>query len=64
MKGYFWYSEKQAQLIWKLQGHKNYCQLDNGEIKHYTEMNDNDKPGGRWDDYVFLGHGEYHHTVK
>lgn len=67
MEGTFWYSEKQkeaqSQLGW---GHRNYARLDNGEVVEYTEMSSqcNFKPCGAWDDYKFLGHGVYSHTVS
>ena len=60
LEGYFWYSAKQFDMLL----HNNYCQLDNGEVVHYTEMNDKNKPSGKWDDYKYLGHGKYHHTTN
>ncbi len=65
-KGYFWYSKEQRKTIDLLNiAHPitNYCQLDNGKIKEYTEWTLDNKPSGKWEDYVFLGHGEYHHSV-
>ena len=65
-KGFFFYSAKQKNVIdrgdFSYPHHQNnptFCKLDDGRIVEYTEWCDTDTPFGEWDDYVFLGEGEY-----
>jgi hypothetical protein len=60
MEGYFYYSQKQKDVCYSM-GNRwdNYCKLDNGDIKLYSEMQ-TENTGSNWDDAVFLGHGIWH----
>ena len=62
IQGYFFYSQKQQDNK-KHYGKRGdaYAKLDNGEIVLYTQMRDTNEPLGNLDDYVYLGHGEFHH---
>ena len=67
IEGYFFYSEKQKKEQCGAEDNKeNYCKLKNsGEIVEYTEMRTStNKPFGDWDDYIYLGWGEYHHLEE
>ena len=61
IEGYFFYSRKQNEMCVQPKDKDTYAKLDNGDIVLYSEMRDIDKPFGTWDDYVFLGHGKFHH---
>jgi len=62
--GYFWYSEKMKACISRMDSrhHVNYCEI-NGEVKEYTNWTRENKDNTEWDDVIFLGHGNYHHSV-
>lgn len=57
----FWFSSKQKHIRMKQSLLNVYMIFDNGDIREYTEMVslDSDSPDGIWDDYEFIGEGEY-----
>ena len=66
MSNYFFFSEKQKDVL-RYQDHmegcrfrSNYCKLNSGEVKEYTEWTHSPEPFGNWDDYIYLGEGEYY----
>lgn len=68
MKAHFWYSEKQGEVqrLFRLQTtvfFRNFAKIDGKEVE-YTEMRSDGvkKPIGKWDDYEYLGYGEYSRT--
>ena len=59
--GHFWYSVKQRE-IGKQHG-RNYAIIGDKTVL-YTEWTQKKKPSGSWDDYEYLGYGEYSHYEK
>ncbi len=54
-----WFSRKQRDEAEE----KTFGELKDGRIVEYTEAILSGKnPDSRWDDYVFLGEGDYHHS--
>jgi len=54
---HFWYSKKQAALRYDfLDWGRCFALIDKKRVE-YTEASSKDKPGGKWDDYVYLGKG-------
>lgn len=66
-KRHYWYSEKQREArcrFSELQGrHRNYAMIDGKEVE-YTEATQKKRPFGKWDDYKYLGYGEYSRSKK
>lgn len=56
--GHFYYSQTQKQL--SNHGWINFAQID-GRIVEYTEWQE-ERHGSHFDDAVYLGEGEFHHT--
>lgn len=60
---HIWYSEEQRKEL-NRQGYKrNIAKLKDGKFVEYTEMTKDNKPSGVWKDYLYLGVGDWHHTV-
>lgn len=65
-KMHFWYSAKQAQADrerrYRFSPYYNtFCRID-GKVLLYTECGRKDTPCGSWDDYIYLGVGEFDHA--
>lgn len=68
-QGYFWYSNKAAEVLKQKaqmanQGigdvvYKNFAQLDDGRIVEFTNLTETEETTALWDDQRLLGHGIY-----
>lgn len=66
MKGHFWYSKKQENMMImfpfpRVGNPKNYAEI-NGKKVLYTTMAGDMNHGCEWDDMEYLGYGEYSHS--
>lgn len=62
--GHFWYSKEKVRA--KKESGRNhlltFCIVD-GKTSEYNELTDKKEPFGSWDDYAYIGYGEYSHSV-
>jgi len=64
---YVFYSNKQIEGIAEINNYNyNTAILEDSSIVVYTELTRTNKPSGTWDDYVYLGRGEWYkaHTFQ
>jgi len=57
---YFWYSEKQKNVMRKRGDPRQKLAKIHGALVEYTECNKRMRLSGLWDDYKFLGKGFIH----
>ncbi len=60
--GFFFYSAKQMTVLCEENFHPNqptFCRLKDGRVVEYTEWCETSTPDGKWDDYIFLGEGDF-----
>lgn len=59
-----WYSEKQLNVSEIINQRINQAILEDSAFVIYTEMTRTEKPSGIWDDYVYLGKGNWHKVLS
>ncbi len=57
---FVWFSEKQHEV----QEYHNLAILKDSTIVLYTEMTRVKRPSGVWEDYVYLGRGNWHKSIS
>lgn len=56
-KLYFWYSAEQDRVSKRFPSYKTTTAMIKGEEVEYSECSSKNKPGGKWEDYKYLGRG-------
>ncbi|OPY50819.1 MAG: hypothetical protein A4E48_01746 [Methanosaeta sp. PtaU1.Bin060] len=56
---YYYYSEKQKKVRSAIDDHPTFFAKINGKVMECTERNTEKRPASAFDDYIYLGQGEY-----